>query len=120
MRFVHLDVQCWTSLSSHLSFNPAQPYHHLGYSLICAICRKLVVKMTGRRQSARLASQNPSSSPTQPQSQAKSAPAGRKRKNEASASPPTAKRGKKDDEPKQQTLEETLNLYVSLSQSGRP
>ncbi|KAK5057490.1 hypothetical protein LTR84_011490 [Exophiala bonariae] len=69
--------------------------------------------MTGRRQSARLASQNSASSPPQPQAQPKSSPAGRKRKNDANGSPPTAKRGKKDDEPKQQTLEETLNNHAS-------
>ncbi|EXJ95749.1 hypothetical protein A1O1_00873 [Capronia coronata CBS 617.96] len=61
--------------------------------------------MTGRRSSARIAAQSQtSSSPSQP----KSSPAGKKRKNEATGSSPTAKRGRKNAAPEQKTLEETI------------
>lgn len=61
--------------------------------------------MTGRRSSARLAAQSQTSSPPQP----KPAPSGKKRKNEAAGFSPSAKRGKKDAEPEQKTLEETMH-----------
>ncbi|KAJ9611123.1 hypothetical protein H2200_004306 [Cladophialophora chaetospira] len=70
--------------------------------------------MTGRRSSARLAalsssqgSQNSSPPPI------KSSPSTKKRKSEAAGSSPNAKRGKKDAEPEQKTLEETMNNGTS-------
>ncbi|ETI25190.1 hypothetical protein G647_04563 [Cladophialophora carrionii CBS 160.54] len=70
--------------------------------------------MTGRRSSARIAAQSSSqgsqsSSPPHP----KSSPAGKKRKNDATGSPPSAKRGKKNGEPAQKTLEETIQNGTS-------
>ncbi|OAP58569.1 hypothetical protein AYL99_07659 [Fonsecaea erecta] len=66
--------------------------------------------MTGRRSSARIAAQHPSSQSSQTSSppHPKSSPAGRKRKNEASGSSPSAKRGKKDAHLEQKTLDESL------------
>ncbi|EXJ59983.1 hypothetical protein A1O7_04131 [Cladophialophora yegresii CBS 114405] len=70
--------------------------------------------MTGRRSSARIAGKSSSqgsqnSSPPHP----KSSPASKKRKNEATDSPPSAKRGKKNGEPAQKTLEETIQNGTS-------
>ncbi|KIY02873.1 uncharacterized protein Z520_01338 [Fonsecaea multimorphosa CBS 102226] len=66
--------------------------------------------MTGRRSSARIAAQNQSSQSSQTSSppHPKPSPAGKKRKNEASGSSPSAKRGKKDAQLEQKTLDETM------------
>ncbi|KIW75045.1 hypothetical protein Z517_11816 [Fonsecaea pedrosoi CBS 271.37] len=66
--------------------------------------------MTGRRSSARIAAQTQSSQSSQNSSPAhpKPSPAGKKRKNETSGSSPSAKRGKKDAQLEQKTLEESL------------
>ncbi|KIW69171.1 hypothetical protein PV04_05064 [Phialophora macrospora] len=70
--------------------------------------------MTGRRSSARLAAQS-SSQGSQSSSAPvpKSSPASKKRKNDAAGSPPSAKRGKKNTEPVQKTLEETTQNGTS-------
>ncbi|OQV10813.1 hypothetical protein CLAIMM_14751 [Cladophialophora immunda] len=66
--------------------------------------------MTGRRSSARIAAQHQSSQSSQTASppHPKSSPAGKKRKNETAGSSPSAKRGKKDAQLEQKTLDETL------------